>query len=97
LIVALVMRSSETSPRRRSQLDVWVACSAIVLVLGLIIWLALVGAVGGSGSSGACKGGIDPLQPPSYEQTDDGWTKIRPCIDGGSKRVEVPPGKWPND
>lgn len=97
LVVALVMRSSETSPRRRSQLDVWAACSGGMLLLGLIIWLALVGAVGGSGSSGACKGGVDRLRPPSYESTADGWTKIMPCIDGGSKRVDVPKGRWPNN
>jgi amino acid transporter len=96
LIVALVMRASERSPRRRSQLDVWVACSAGVFVLALIIWLAVVGAIGGSGSSGACRGGVDRLSPPSYEQTSDGWIKVMSCVDGGSKRVDVPQGQWPN-
>jgi hypothetical protein len=101
LIAALVMRSDETSPRRRSQLAQWAAASGAVMVVGVVLVLSVLGTFAssvGGGGGGACKGPIDRLTPPSYVSTSDGeWQKVLSCVGGGTKVVDVPPGRFPNN
>jgi hypothetical protein len=88
LIVALVMRGSETRPKRRSFLSTWATASGAWLVTGWLI--AIIAFASISGGGGSCKGGIDEFAPPSYE-SDDGehWVGIFPCVNGGSTRKPV--------
>jgi hypothetical protein len=101
LIVALVLRSSETSPRRRSQLAQWAGASGAVVVAGIVFVVAVFGvfaSTAGGGGGSACKGPIDRLEPPSYVSTDNKhWKKIVSCVGGGTRAVDVPPGQFPNN
>ncbi len=89
VIVALVMRSSETRPSRRAFLKSWAMWSGAWLCSGFVIFLIAFAAIaGGSGAfgGGGCKGGIDTFTPPSYvSQTGKHWTAIVPCLGGGTK------------
>lgn len=101
LIVALVMRSSEASAKRRDQLKTWAIVSGVWLAVGAVGFLAAVGAIFGSvsgGTSGDCKGGVDRLVPPEFESSNgEDWVKVRACVDGGSVRVHVKPGHFPDN
>jgi hypothetical protein len=99
LLFALVLRSNTTEPAKRAQLKTWAIASGAVLALGAVIFLIVVASFisGGSDSSGDCKGGVDLTRPPEFVSTDNQtWQRIRPCVDGGSKTVEVPKKKVPH-
>ncbi len=89
LIVALVMRSSEQRPSRRSFLKNWAIWSGVWLCTGFLIVIIAVGAMASGGangvSGGKCKNGPDPFNPPSYTSQDGThWTADVPCSGGGS-------------
>ena len=89
LIVALVMRSSETRPSRLAFLKTWAIASAAWLCTGFLLFAIIacsaMATVGGIG--GGCRGGTDTLTPPTYESDSTGkhWTANVPCLNGGSK------------
>jgi hypothetical protein len=83
LIVALVMRGSETRPKRRAFLKTWATASAAWLLTGWLVGLILITSI--SGGSGGCNGGIDRFSPPTYRSTDGiHWTATYDCRDGGT-------------
>ena len=88
IIVALVMRGSETRAKRRSFLRSWAIASAVWLATGFILVLLAAGSIFGGG----CKGGIDEFGIPSYSSSvgSDHWTAIYPCREGGSTTTPVP-------
>ena len=91
IIVALVLRSNETRPKRRSFLGTWAVVSGVWLATGWLIVLVVFASVSGGG--GGCKGGIDEFTPPSYVSSDNvHWTAIYQCRNGGtiSKSVANP-------
>jgi hypothetical protein len=93
LIAALIMRGSETRPKRLDFLKNRAIASAAWLAVGVIVGVIAFSAIAGSGG---CKGGIDRFSPPSYESTDGvHWTAIYPCRDGGTTRTPAPPGSVP--
>lgn len=89
LVVALVMRSSETQPRRRAFLKSWAIWSGAWLCTGFLIFvIAACSVMANTGAlGGGCKGGPDPFGLPSYVSGADGkhWTAIVPCTGGGTK------------
>ena len=97
LIVSLVMRSSEQRPSRRSFLKNWAIASGVWLCTGwILVLVAFLAISSGSSASGACRGGPDPFNPPSYESQDGKhWTAIIPCRDGGSKTRPAHKGEVP--
>jgi hypothetical protein len=89
LIVALVMRSSEQRPSRRSFLKNWAIASGAWLCTGFVIVLIVFAAVAHSAGvfGGGCKGGPELYGIPSYvsDSTGKHWTAIVPCTGGGTK------------
>ncbi len=87
VVVALVMRGSETRPSRRKFLSTWATASGVWLATGFLIVVLALGSFSGGGG---CKGGIDEFGIPRYESTDnEHWIAIYPCVDGGSTRTPV--------
>jgi hypothetical protein len=98
LVVALVMRSSETQPSRREFLKSWAIWSGAWLCTGFLIFaIAACSVMSGTGAfSSGCKGGPDPFGMPSYVSQDGKhWTAIVPCVDGGTKSRPARPGEVP--
>jgi len=97
VVIALVLREREQNPTRRAALRRWAVASATWLCTGFLLGAIVLFSVARSASpSGDCHGGIDRFQPPTYESVDgDNWTVIRPCVDGGSRTRDLPPGKQP--
>jgi hypothetical protein len=94
LIAALVMRASETRPRRQSFLKNWAIASGAWLATGWLIGAILFFSIAGGG--GGCRGGIDQFGIPSYQSTDgQHWVAIYPCVNGGSTEKPAPPGSVP--
>ena len=89
LIVALVMRSSETRPSRRAFLKSWAIWSGSWLCTGFLLFaiVACSALAGGGAFGGGCKGGPELYGIPSYTQQSGSthWTAIVPCTGGGSK------------
>jgi hypothetical protein len=90
LVAALVLMQDQRSEARRGQLKSWAIGSGVWLAIGGLIFISVVASVmggGGPGTSGACKGGINRMIPPSYEgSSSSGWTAIYVCYDGGTLR-----------
>ena len=84
IIVALVMRASESIASRRRFLKSWALWSLGYMCTVWLIGLLLISSIGGGLSGGGCKGGPDPFQPPSYISQGNGWQAIVPCRDGGT-------------
>lgn len=89
LVAALVMRGSETRPKRRDFLRTWAIVSGAWLCTGyLIAFIVFASLVGGTAG---CRGGIDRFGLPEYESADgQHWTAIYPCVDGGATRTPLP-------
>jgi hypothetical protein len=87
LVVALVMRGSETRPTRRSFLRTWAIASGAWLISGyLLACVAFVSVTGGE-----CQGGMDEFGLPEYSSTDgQHWTATYPCVDGGKTSTPLP-------
>jgi hypothetical protein len=95
LIIALVMRSSEQSARRRGFLKNWAVASGAWLCTG---WLVALLAFSSSGafSGGGCKGGPDPFAVPSFTSTDNKhWTATVACANGGTTSRPARKGEVP--
>jgi len=93
LVAALVLMSDQRSSARRDQLKSWAIGSGVWLAIGGLIFISVVASMGGAGgpggpsTSGACKGGIDRLVPPSYYSSDGHhWTVEFVCVGGGTLR-----------
>lgn len=86
LVVALLMRGSETRPSRLGFLRSWAIASGAWLVTGfLIAIIAFASIVGG------CRGGIDEFGLPEYRSSDGRhWTATYPCVDGGHTSTPIP-------
>lgn len=90
LVVALVMRGSETRPKRRAFLKTWAVASGAWLATGFLVAIIAISSIG---AGGGCRGGIDEFGLPEYVSTDDEhWTAIYPCLEGGTTTTPAPPG-----
>jgi hypothetical protein len=91
LIVALVMRGSETNPAKRAFLKTWAWASGAVLACGTLIVLAFAATVLSSGphvdSSGPCIGG--PIMGVPAQPLGGNKYRVQ-CVDGGSDIVTLP-------
>jgi zinc-ribbon domain len=89
LVVALIMRGSETRPKRRAFLKTWAIASGVWLATGFLLIVIVIASIWGR--VGACIDGIDEFSPPTYESFDDeNWTAIYECVGGGTTRTPVP-------
>jgi len=100
LMVALVMRSSETRPSRRAFLKSWAIWSGAWLCTGFLIFaIVACSAIAGSGAfGGGCKGGADPFAIPTQFIQQSGSrqvTAIVPCRLGGTTTRPARPGEAP--
>jgi hypothetical protein len=95
LILALAMRGSERSPRRREYLKNWAFASGAWLLTGWLIAIIAFSSIAGGGST--CKGGIDKFAVPIEATSVDNvhWTGKYPCRNGGTTASPVPPGYFP--
>jgi hypothetical protein len=87
LVVALVMRGSETRPTRRASLKTWAIASSAWLATGFLIAILVLASITGGG----CRGGMDPFGLPEYSSQDgQHWTATYPCVDGGTTSTPLP-------
>jgi hypothetical protein len=90
LVVALVLRSSETKPKRRASLQTWAVASGAWLALGLVIGLIAIASVMHTvagvhpSDRGPCQGG--PQMNASGTPLGNGRYRF-PCEFGGSTVV----------
>jgi hypothetical protein len=96
LIVALVMRSSERSSKRRGFLKNWAVASGAWLCTGWFIAFLVISS-SGAFSGGGCKGGPDPFAvPTSFTSTDNKhWTATVSCVNGGTTTRPARKGEVP--
>jgi hypothetical protein len=88
LVVALVMRGSETRPTRLAFLKTWAIASGAWLATGFLIVVLALGTVAGGS---ACRGGIDEFGLPEYSSRDGRhWTATYPCVEGGKTSTPLP-------
>ena len=94
VIVALALRSQEGRLKRKQFLKNWAIGSAIWLCTG---WQIPVIAFSSATSGLAgCKGGIDQLDPPSYQSSDGvHWQATYSCMNGGTETKPVPASQVP--
>jgi hypothetical protein len=93
LIAALLLQGGQPDPRKRSQLRTWAWCSGGWMVLGLVLVVLAVGAVGGSASGsvsrlGPCQGG--PKLGASGRQIPGTNKFVFPCVFGGTETTRFP-------
>jgi hypothetical protein len=90
LIVALVLRSSETNPVRRAALRAWALASAAWLAVGLLIGIIAIGSIASSrlhvSHSGPCIGG--PAPGATGQPVGHGNYRFD-CVGGGSTVVHL--------
>lgn len=91
LVVALVMRGSETNPVKQAFLKSWAWAAGALVVAYFVIGLILVSAVMSAGShvdsSGPCQGG--PVLGAPGESLGNHRYRF-PCVGGGSTVVRLP-------
>jgi hypothetical protein len=100
LLAALVMRSSERRPSRRSFLKNWAIASGAVLGGWLLIVIVVVASVAGHSGAfgGGCKGGVDPFAVPTTFIQQSGSRHsmaVVPCRLGGTTTRQARPGENP--
>ena len=89
LVVALIMRGSETRPKRLAFLRSWAIASGIWLATGYLLIIILLVSIGARASE--CRGGIDEFGLPEYTSVDDQhWTATYPCVNGGETQTPLP-------
>lgn len=94
LIVALALRSQERRPKRKQFLKNWAIGSGIWLCTGWLI--PLIAFSSASSGLAGCKGGIDQLDPPSYQSSDGvHWQATYTCMNGGTETKPVPASQVP--
>ena len=88
LVAALIMRGSETRPRRQAFLKTWAIASGAWLATGFLLAIIVLASIGGGAE---CRGGMDPFGLPEYS-SDDGqhWTATYPCVNGGRTSTPLP-------
>lgn len=90
LIIALVLRSSESSPVRRASLRIWALVSGVWLGVGLLIAIIALAAVASSGPkvshTGPCIGG--PAMGGTGTPVGNGNYRFA-CEDGGTTIVHL--------
>jgi len=88
LIVALIMRGSETRPKRLAFLKTWALASGIWLATGFLLAILVFASIAGGGG---CRGGMDQFGLPEYTSMDgQHWTARYPCVNGGSTSIPLP-------
>ncbi len=84
LIAALALMQDQRIQARREQLKSWAIASGVWLVVGGVLFIAIVASIAGGSSSAGCKGGINHLDPPSYIGSTGHWTAVYTCNNGGT-------------
>jgi hypothetical protein len=89
LIVALVMRRREHSPRRRRLLTGWAIGSAVWMCVSTALGMAIIAAL--AYGPPVCQGGIDySVLPTHTKAAGQNWTVTYTCLDGGTYQETEP-------
>ncbi|HYX83573.1 MAG TPA: hypothetical protein VE777_01260 [Gaiellales bacterium] len=97
LVAALLLRGSESRPRRRPFLRTRAVASAAWLCTGWVLGLIVVFSLASTSVGGGCQGGPDPVGVPLEFTSSDNrhWTATVPCVNGGTTTRPARPGEVP--
>ena len=83
------MRLHNSKSRRGFSLLELLGVVTILGVIAAIIGLIVIFSVASSQTE-SCRGGIDRMQPPTYDSTGNHWTATYQCNNGGSTTKPIP-------